>query len=73
MAARADRPTVTLANVLGSNAFDPLAAVPMGVLVSGALTVDFTHVVPMMGFLILATVGVLAGMRTDMRLSRREA
>lgn len=72
-AARADRPTVTLANVLGSNVFDLLVAVPAGVLVAGALVVDFTHVVPMMGFLILATVVALAGMRTDMQLSRREA
>jgi cation:H+ antiporter len=72
-AARAERPTVTLANVLGSNVFDLLVAVPAGVLVAGALTIEFSHVAPMMGFLVLATVVVLAGMRTDMRLSRREA
>ena len=72
-AAQSDRPTVTLANVLGSNVFDLLVAVPTGILVAGALTIEFAHVAPMMGFLVLSTVVVLAGMRTEMRLSRREA
>lgn len=72
-AAQSDRPTVTLANVLGSNVFDLLVAVPAGILVAGALTIEFAHVAPMMGFLVLSTVVVLAGMRTEMRLSRREA
>ncbi|WP_226481293.1 sodium:calcium antiporter [Natrinema amylolyticum] len=72
-AARADRPTVTLANVLGSNTFDLLVAVPVGVLVAGSLTVNFAHIVPMMGFLVLATIVFFAISRTGMELSRREA
>ncbi|SER71929.1 sodium:calcium antiporter [Natrinema salaciae] len=72
-AARADRPTVTLANVLGSNTFDLLVAVPVGVLIAGSRTVDFGHIVPMMGFLVLATITFFAISRTGMRLSRREA
>jgi len=72
-AARADRPTVTLANVLGSNTFDLLVAVPAGVLVAGSLTVNFAHIVPMMSFLVLATIVFFSISRTEMRLSRHEA
>ncbi|MCU4740654.1 sodium:calcium antiporter [Natronoglomus mannanivorans] len=72
-AARAGRPTVSLANVLGSNVFDLLIAVPAGVLVAGTLTITFAYVVPMMGFLILGTVVFFTVMRTDMLLSRTEA
>lgn len=72
-AAQADRPTVTLANVLGSNTFDLLVAVPVGVLAAGSLTITFTHIVPMMGVLVLATVVFFAISRTGMYLSRREA
>ncbi|OAQ52725.1 hypothetical protein HTG_10385 [Natrinema mahii] len=71
-AARANRPTVTLANVLGSNTFDLLVAVPVGVVVKGALTVNFANIVPMMGFLVLATVAFFAISRTGMALTRRE-
>ncbi|PCR89942.1 sodium:calcium antiporter [Natrinema ejinorense] len=71
-AARADRPTVTLANVLGSNTFDLLIAVPVGVLVAGSLPINFANIVPMMGFLVLATVAFFAISRTGMTLTRRE-
>ncbi|WP_440766075.1 sodium:calcium antiporter [Natronorubrum sp. DTA7] len=72
-AARSGRPSVSLANVLGSNVFDLLVAVPAGVLVAGTLAITFAHIVPMMGFLILATIVFFAIVRTDMLLSRREA
>ncbi|WP_254766991.1 sodium:calcium antiporter [Salinilacihabitans rarus] len=72
-AARAGRPTVSVANVLGSNTFDLLVAVPVGVLVAGSLTVTFAHVVPMMGYLVLATTAFFAVARTEMLLSGREA
>ncbi|SEW02637.1 sodium:calcium antiporter [Natrinema salifodinae] len=71
-AAQADRPTVTLANVLGSNTFDLLVAIPVGVLAAGSLTVTFSHVVPMIAFLIAATIFFFAISRTGMYLSRRE-
>ncbi|AGB36658.1 sodium:calcium antiporter [Natronococcus occultus] len=72
-AARANRPSVSLANVLGSNVFDLLVAVPAGVLVAGSLAITFAHIVPMMAFLVLATVVFFAIARTDMLLSEREA
>ncbi|MXV63486.1 sodium:calcium antiporter [Natronorubrum sp. JWXQ-INN-674] len=72
-AARAGRPSVSLANVLGSNVFDLLVAVPVGVLVAGTLAITFAHIVPMMGFLILATIVFFTIVRTDMLLSEREA
>ncbi|NGM69845.1 sodium:calcium antiporter [Natronolimnobius sp. AArcel1] len=72
-AAREGRSSVSLANVLGSNIFDLLVALPAGVLVAGSLAIAFPHVVPMMAFLILATVVFFAIARTDMLLSRTEA
>jgi cation:H+ antiporter len=72
-AARSGRPSVSLANVLGSNVFDLLVAVPLGVLVAGTMTIDFAHVVPMMGFLLGATIMFFATIRTDMLLSTPEA
>ncbi|RQG92424.1 sodium:calcium antiporter [Natrarchaeobius chitinivorans] len=72
-AARSGRPSVSLANVLGSNVFDLLVAVPVGVLVAGTLTITFAHVVPMMGFLLAATIVFFAIVRTDMLLTVREA
>ncbi len=72
-AVQSGRPTVSLANVLGSNVFDLLVAVPTGILVAGALAITFAHVVLMMGFLLAATVVFFAIVRTDMLLSEREA
>ncbi|QFU82812.1 sodium:calcium antiporter [Natronorubrum aibiense] len=72
-AARSGRPSVSLANVLGSNVFDLLVAVPVGVLVAGTLAITFEHIVPMMGFLILATIVFFTVVRTNMLLSRQEA
>ncbi|ELY93576.1 sodium/calcium exchanger membrane protein [Natrialba chahannaoensis JCM 10990] len=73
VAARSGRASVSLANVLGSNIFDLLVAVPIGVLLAGALAVTFAHIVPMMAFLVLATVVFFAISRTGMLLSEREA
>ena len=64
---------VSLSNVLGSNIFDLLVAVPAGVLVAGATTVDFGVAAPLMGMLTAATVVLFATMRTDLRLDRWEA
>ena len=58
---------------LGSNVFDLLIAVPAGVLIAGSITVNFTQTVPLMGFLMIATVVVLAFMLRDMKISVREA
>lgn len=71
-AARKGRSVVSLANVLGSNIFDLLVAVPMGVLIAGSARIDFAVAAPMMGFLTLATLVLFAQLRTGLTLSRRE-
>lgn len=72
-AARSGRASVSLANVLGSNVFDLLVAIPVGVLVAGTLSITFAHIVPMMAFLILATIVFFTIVRTEMRLTVPEA
>lgn len=72
-AARIDEPAVSLGNVLGSNIFDLLVAIPAGVLLAGATTVSFTAAVPMMAFLVIATIILFAFARTGMEISDGEA
>ncbi|MFB6122868.1 MAG: sodium:calcium antiporter [Haloferacaceae archaeon] len=72
-AARDDQAVTSLANVLGSNVFDLLVAIPAGVLVAGSATVDYAAAVPMMGFLTLSTLVLFTAMRTDLELTTREA
>ncbi len=72
-AARIDEPAVSLGNVLGSNVFDLLVALPAGVLLAGATTVSFAAAVPMMAFLVVATIVLFGFARTDMELTDREA
>ena len=71
--ARAGKGVVSLSNVLGSNIFDLLVAVPAGVLLAGATRVDFGVAAPLMAMLTVATVVLFAAMRTNLYLSRREA
>ncbi len=59
--------------MLGSNVFDLLVAVPLGVLLAGSISVNFTQTVPMMGFLMVATVVMQVFMRRDMEISLAEA
>jgi len=63
----------SVSNVLGSNVFDLLVAVPAGVMLTGAIVINFTQIVPMMVFLVLATIVMLIFMLRDMRLSPRES
>jgi cation:H+ antiporter len=72
-AARVGNASVSLANVLGSNIFALLVALPAGVIVAGSAPVDFAVVVPMMGFLIVASIAFFGVLRTDMVLSSRES
>ena len=72
-AARGNRGVTSLANVLGSNTFDLLVAIPLGVLIVGAAPIDFAIAVPTMGFLTLATVLLFTVLRTDLSLSDRES
>ena len=71
-AARRGRSVVSLANVLGSNIFDLLVAVPVGVLIAGSAPVDFAVAAPMMAFLTLATIVLFAQLRTGLMISRAE-
>ncbi|MFW6321341.1 MAG: sodium:calcium antiporter [Halohasta sp.] len=64
---------VSLANVLGSNTFDLLVALPVGVLLVGSTTVDYALAVPMMGVLTLATVVLFTVMRRNLSITRGEA
>lgn len=72
-AARQDESTTSLANVLGSNIFDLLVAVPAGVLIAGAVPINFAVAVPMVGVLTLATIMLFALLRTEFTLIAREA
>ena len=71
-AARRGEGVISIANVLGSNIFDLLVAVPAGVLIAGAAPIDFAVAAPMMGVLTLATMILFAMLRTKLRLSHRE-
>ncbi|RLM54061.1 sodium:calcium antiporter [Halobellus sp. Atlit-31R] len=71
--ARDGQSVTSLANVLGSNTFDLLVAIPLGVLIAGSVVVDFATAVPMMGVLTLATVLLFTTLRTELSLSRVEA
>ena len=71
-AARRGRSVVSLANVLGSNIFDLLVAVPLGVLIAGSAPIDFAVAAPMMAFLTMATIVLFAQLRTGLTISRGE-
>jgi cation:H+ antiporter len=72
-AAHGGQGTVSLANVLGSNIFDLLVAVPVGILIAGAATINFSAAVPMMAILGGATVALFVILRTNESLSEHEA
>ena len=72
-AAGKDRDVASVANVVGSNTFDLLVVIPLGILLVGPEPVDFGVTAPMMGCLVLATVLLFVTLRTDLALTRREA
>ncbi len=72
-AARSGDSTISLANVFGSNVFDLLVAVPVGVLLAGTTVIDFGVAAPLMGFLVAATIVVFTVARTDFAVTHREA
>jgi cation:H+ antiporter len=71
--ARDGNSVTSLANVLGSNTFDLLVAIPIGVLIVGTIPIDFATAVPMLGVLTLATVLLFGVLRTDLSLTDGEA
>jgi cation:H+ antiporter len=72
-ASREGKSITSLSNVLGSNTFDLLIAVPVGVLLAGATVVNFSRAAPMMGSLTFATIIMFILMRLNMELTRRDA
>ncbi|WP_053948409.1 sodium:calcium antiporter [Halolamina sediminis] len=72
-AAREGRGVTSLGNVLGSNVFDLLVAVPAGIVLAGGAVINYGVAVPMMTFLVVATVALFTALRTDLQLSDREA
>ncbi|PTB97955.1 sodium:calcium antiporter [Marivirga lumbricoides] len=71
--ARKFQGSVSLGNVLGSNIFDLLVAVPIGVLIAGTATINFTIAAPLMLFLGIITVILFIFLRTNLALLRWEA
>lgn len=63
----------SIANVVGSNIFDLLVVIPVGILLLGAATINFSIAAPMMGCLTLATTLLFVTLRTDLLLTSREA
>lgn len=72
-AARDEDSVTSLTNVLGSNIFNLLVAIPVGVLLAGSATINFLVAVPTMGFLALATLVFVVFVRTDLELTKGEA
>ena len=72
-AANSQRDVASISNVIGSNVFDLLVVIPVGVLLTGAAVVDFGVAAPMMACLVGATVLLFVGLRTDLELTAREA
>ena len=71
--ARDDNSATSLGNVFGSNTFDLLVVIPVGVLLVGAVPVNFAVAVPMLAVLTLATVLLFGMLRTDLTLTAVES
>ena len=71
--ARKGEGVVSLSNVLGSNSFDLLIAVPAGVLIAGSVAFQFDISMPLVVFLGFATVLLFIQVRTGLVLSQRES
>lgn len=72
-AARDDDSITSLTNVLGSNIFNLLVAIPVGILLAGSAIINFLVAIPTMGFLAFATLVFIVFTRTDLELTDREA
>ncbi len=71
--ARHGSSVTSLANVLGSNIFDLCVCIPVGVLIAGSATINFTLAAPMLGILIAMSILFLTVTRTNMVLTEKES
>jgi cation:H+ antiporter len=72
-AAQNDDSVTSLTNVLGSNIFNLLVAIPVGILLAGSATINFLAAIPTMGFLGFATLVFVVFTRKDLELTDTEA
>jgi cation:H+ antiporter len=72
-AARANKGLVSIGNIFGSNTFDLLVAIPIGVLIVGSAPVNFAVAVPIFGILTLATVILFVFLRTGFTITTVES
>jgi len=72
-AARNGLGVTSIANVLGSNTFDLLVCIPVGVLIAGAVIINFSVAVALMAALTVATLVLFVMLRTRMTLSSHES
>ncbi|MDZ7720974.1 MAG: hypothetical protein U5K72_19295 [Balneolaceae bacterium] len=63
----------SIANVLGSNIFDLLVCIPIGILIAGATVINFSVAAPLLGALTFGTLMLFSFMRTNMILGRKES
>lgn len=71
--ARAGQGEASLANVFGSNTFDLLVAVPVGVILAGGAVVNFSAGIVLLSILVAVTIVVFVVIRIDLDIKRREA
>ena len=71
--ARMGESVVSLSNVLGSNIFDLLVALPAGVIIAGSALIDFEVALPLMAALTAATLLLFVFMRYHLDISKRES
>lgn len=72
-AARKGESSSSLANVFGSNTFDLLICVPVGVLIAGATVIDLSQGAPMMGSLTAVTIIMFVLLRIGLDLTKTDA
>jgi len=71
-AAQNDDSVTSLTNVLGSNTFNLLVAIPVGVLLAESATVNFLAAIPTIGFLAFATLVFIVFTRIGLELTNAE-